>query len=185
RARGECRRPAGPARNPGILSRHRQRRGAAQLSRDRPRPPRVTAAGAMTELVVEHLSLRFGGLAVLDDVSLQVARGQLLALIGPNGGGKTSVFNCISGIYRGEGTIRLNGVEISGKPSYQIAQLGVARTFQHGEVFPHMTVTENLLTGRHARIPTNMLAEMFFLPGVRRQELEHREAIEKIMSFFG
>jgi branched-chain amino acid transport system ATP-binding protein len=139
----------------------------------------------MSQLVVEHLSLRFGGLAVLDDVSLQVAGGELLALIGPNGAGKTSVFNCISGIYRGEGTIRLNGVEISGKPSYQIAQLGVARTFQHGEVFPHMTVTENLLTGRHARIPTNMLAEMFFLPSVRRQELAHREAVDKILNFFG
>jgi branched-chain amino acid transport system ATP-binding protein len=139
----------------------------------------------MSELVVEHLSLRFGGLAVLDDVSLQVAGGELLALIGPNGAGKTSVFNCISGIYRGEGTIRLNGAEISGKPSYQIAQLGVARTFQHGEVFPHMTVTENLLTGRHARIPTNMLAEMFFLPSVRRQELAHREAVDKILNFFG
>jgi branched-chain amino acid transport system ATP-binding protein len=139
----------------------------------------------MSELVVENLSLRFGGLAVLDDVSLQVARGELLALIGPNGAGKTSVFNCISGIYRGQGAIRLRGVEISSRASYQIAQLGVARTFQHGEVFPHLTVTENLLTGRHARIATNMLAEMFFLPSVRRQELQHREAVEKILSFFG
>ncbi len=139
----------------------------------------------MTELVVEHLSLRIGGLTVLNDVSLQVARGELLALIGPNGAGKTSVFNCISGIYRGQGAIRLRGVDVPGKPAYQIAQLGIARTFQHGEVFPHMTVVENLLTGRHARIATNMLAEMFFLPSVRRQELQHRDAAEKIMSFFG
>jgi branched-chain amino acid transport system ATP-binding protein len=145
----------------------------------------MTPTSATSELVVEHLSLRFGGLTVLDDVSLQVARGELLALIGPNGAGKTSVLNCISGIYRGQGAIRLRGVEIGGKPSYQIAQLGIARTFQHGEVFPHMTVLENLLTGRHARISTNMLAEMFFLPGVRRQELEHREAVDKIMRFFG
>src|ERR1700747_2636142 len=139
----------------------------------------------MAELEIDRLTLRFGGLTVLDGVSLQVARGELLALIGPNGAGKTSVLNCISGIYRGQGAIRLRGVEIGGKPSYQIAQLGIARTFQHGEVFPHMTVLENLLTGRHARIRTNMLSEMFFLPGVRRQELEHREAIEGIMSFFG
>jgi len=138
----------------------------------------------MSELVVEHLSLQFGGLTVLNDVSLQVTRGELLALIGPNGAGKTSVFNCISGIYRGQGTIRLRGVEISGRASYEIAQLGIARTFQHGEVFPHLTVTENLLAGRHARIATNMLAEMFFLPSVRRQELQHRQAVEGILSFF-
>ncbi len=139
----------------------------------------------MPELAVEHLSLRFGGLAVLSDVSLHVDAGELLALIGPNGAGKTSVLNCISGIYRGEGAIKLRGQDISGRAAYEIARLGIARTFQHGEVFPHMTVLENLLTGRHARIATNVLAEMFFLPGVRREELRHREAVEKLLSFVG
>jgi branched-chain amino acid transport system ATP-binding protein len=139
----------------------------------------------MPELAVERLSLRFGGLAVLSDVSLHVDAGELLALIGPNGAGKTSVLNCISGIYRGEGAIKLRGQDISGRPAYAIARLGIARTFQHGEVFPHMTVLENLLTGRHARIATNVLAEMFFLPGVRREELRHREAVEKLLSFAG
>jgi branched-chain amino acid transport system ATP-binding protein len=139
----------------------------------------------MPELAVEHLSLRFGGLAVLSDVSLHVDAGELLALIGPNGAGKTSVLNCISGIYRGEGAIKLRGQDINGQPAYVIARLGIARTFQHGEVFPHMTVLENLLTGRHARIATNVLAEMFFLPGVRREELRHREAVEKLLSFVG
>jgi branched-chain amino acid transport system ATP-binding protein len=139
----------------------------------------------MSEFVVEHLSLSFGGLAVLNDVSLNVERGELLALIGPNGAGKTSVLNCISGIYRGQGSIRLRDIEFVGRAPYQIAKLGVARTFQHGEVFPHLTVMENLLTGRHSRIATNMLAEMFFMPGVRREELRHREAVEKILIFFG
>ena len=139
----------------------------------------------MPELAVERLSLRFGGLAVLSDVSLHVDAGELLALIGPNGAGKTSVLNCISGIYRGEGAIKLRGQDINGQPAYVIARLGIARTFQHGEVFPHMTVLENLLTGRHARIATNVLAEMFFLPGVRREELRHREAVEKLLSFVG
>jgi len=139
----------------------------------------------MADLAVEHLSLRFGGLAVLTDVSLQVAGSELLALIGPNGAGKTSVFNCISGIYRGEGSIRLRGQDINGRPPHEIARLGIARTFQHGEIFPHMTVLENLLTGRHARIKTSMLAEMFFLPGVRREELRHREAVEKLLAFVG
>ncbi len=139
----------------------------------------------MAELSVENLSLRFGGLTVLDDVSLHVETGELLALIGPNGAGKTSVLNCISGIYRGEGTIRLRREDISGRPPHEIARLGIARTFQHGEVFPQMTVLENLLTGRHARIATTMLAEMFFLPGVRREELRHREAVEKVLAFVG
>jgi branched-chain amino acid transport system ATP-binding protein len=139
----------------------------------------------MAELAVEHLSLHFGGLAVLNDVSLHVDGGELLALIGPNGAGKTSVLNCISGIYRGQGTIRLRGQDVNGLPPHQIARLGIARTFQHGEVFPQMTVLENLLTGRHPLVATSMLAEMFFLPGVRREELRAREAVEKVLDFAG
>jgi len=139
----------------------------------------------VSELAVEHLSLRFGGLTVLSDVSLAVEAGELLALIGPNGAGKTSVLNCISGIYRGKGVIRLRSQDINGRAPYDIARLGVARTFQHGEVFPHMTVAENLLTGRHSRIATNVLSEMLFLPSVRDEELRHREAVEKVLTFFG
>jgi branched-chain amino acid transport system ATP-binding protein len=139
----------------------------------------------MAELAVERLSLRFGGLTVLTDVSLHVDAGELLALIGPNGAGKTSVLNCISGIYRGDGAILLRGEDINGKPPHEIARLGIARTFQHAEIFPQMTVLENLLTGRHSRIATNMLAEMLFLPSVRREELAHRKAIEKVLGFVG
>jgi branched-chain amino acid transport system ATP-binding protein len=138
----------------------------------------------VSELVVEHLSLRFGGLAVLSDVSLNVEAGELLALIGPNGAGKTSVLNCISGIYRGEGAIRLRGEELNGRAPHDIARLGVARTFQHGEVFPHMTVVENLLAGRHSRIATRLFGEMFYLPYVRAEELRHREAVATVLSFF-
>jgi branched-chain amino acid transport system ATP-binding protein len=139
----------------------------------------------VAELTVESLSLNFGGLMVLDNVWLQVEAGELLALIGPNGAGKTSVLNCISGIYRGRGAIRLRGQEINGRAPHDIARLGIARTFQHAEVFPHMTVLENLLTARHARIATSLLAEMFFLPGVRREELRHRDAVERVLSFVG
>lgn len=135
----------------------------------------------MGELAVEHLCLRFGGLTVLDDVSFAVERGELFALIGPNGAGKTSVLNCISGIYRGSGVIRFHGTDIAGQPPHEIAALGLSRTFQHGELFPQMSVLDNLLTGRHARIRTNPLAEILFLPGVRRTEIAHREAIERII----
>ena len=137
----------------------------------------------MAELAVEDLSLRFGGLVVLDKVSFAVEAGELFALIGPNGAGKTSVLNCVSGIYRGEGRIVFRGDDIAGRPPHEIARRGLARTFQHGELFLHMTVMENLLTGRHARIRTNPLAEMLFLPSVRRQEVAHREAVERIIEF--
>jgi branched-chain amino acid transport system ATP-binding protein len=135
----------------------------------------------MAELEVDRLSLRFGGLTVLDRVSLAVDTGELFALIGPNGAGKTSVLNCVSGIYRGEGQIRFRGADIAERQPHEIARLGLARTFQHGELFPQMSVLENLLTGRHARIRTNPLAEMLFLPAVRREEVRHREAIERII----
>jgi branched-chain amino acid transport system ATP-binding protein len=137
----------------------------------------------MAELAIDHLTLRFGGLTVLDDVSFAVNAGELFALIGPNGAGKTSVLNCVSGIYRGEGGIRFRGDSVSAREPHEIARLGLARTFQHGELFPQMSVLDNLLTGRHSRIRTNPLAEMLFLPGVRREELRHREAVERIIEF--
>ena len=137
----------------------------------------------MAELEIDKLTLRFGGLVVLDGVSLSVERGELLALIGPNGAGKTSVFNCISGIYPGGGAIRFRGENIAGKKPHDIAALGIARTFQHGELFPQMSVIDNLLTGRHPRIRGNPLAEMLFLPSVRREEIRQREAVEKIIEF--
>lgn len=137
----------------------------------------------MAELEIANLTLRFGGLVVLDDVNLCVDRGELLALIGPNGAGKTSVFNCISGLYPGEGAIRFRGESLIGKKPHDIAALGVARTFQHGELFPQMSVVDNLLTGRHTRIRGNPLAEMLFLSSVRDEEMRQREAVEKIIEF--
>jgi branched-chain amino acid transport system ATP-binding protein len=135
----------------------------------------------MAELVVDHLSLRFGGLTVLDDISFEVRPGELFALIGPNGAGKTSALNCVSGIYRGDGAIRFRGESINGLAPHVIAARGLARTFQHGELFGQMSVLDNLLTGRHTRIKTNPLAEMLFLPGVRRAEIAHRAAVERII----
>ncbi len=137
----------------------------------------------MADLVLDRLRLRFGGLTVLDGVSFGVNDGELFALIGPNGAGKTSVLNCISGLYRGEGAIRFRGATIAGRSPHDIARLGLARSFQHGELFPQMTVLDNLLTARHSRIRTNAIAEMLFLPAVRREEVRHREAVERIIDF--
>src|SRR5262245_61599232 len=135
----------------------------------------------MAELHVERLGLRFGGLTVLENVSFALKPGELFALIGPNGAGKTSVLNCISGVYRGGGTIRFRGASIDGLAPHRIARKGLARTFQHGELFARMSVLDNLLTGRHVRIGTGPLAEMLFLPGVRRAEIAHRAAVERII----
>ena len=137
----------------------------------------------MAELEVDNLSLRFGGLTVLDGISFAVEPAELFALIGPNGAGKTSAFNCISRIYRGEGRIRFRGHDISSLSPRAVAKLGIARTFQHVELFPHMSVLDNIMSGRHARLTTNPLQQMLFLPAVRRDEVRHREAVERIIEF--
>ena len=137
----------------------------------------------MAELAVDNVSLAFGGLRVLTDVTFGAEAGELLALIGPNGAGKTSLFNCISGLYSGSGEIRFRGETLSGRKPHNIGALGIARTFQHAELFPQMSVIENVLTGRHTRFRTRPMAEMLFLPRVKAEEAIHREAVEKIIAF--
>lgn len=135
-------------------------------------------------LSVENVALEFGGLSVLKNLSLSLRGGELLALIGPNGAGKTSVLNCICGIYRPtRGSIRFGEHELIGRKPHHIAQLGIARTFQHGELFQQMTLLENLLVGRHARIRTGVFGEGIFTRSVRAQEIEHRRRAEEILDF--
>lgn len=138
----------------------------------------------MAELRLESLSLAFGGLKVLDGLSLHSGPGELVALIGPNGAGKTSVLNCICGIYRpNAGRITFDGISLIRQSPHAIARLGIARTFQHGELVPHMTVVENLLVARHARFRTGILGEGLFLPHVRAAETGHRRAVEEVLEF--
>ena len=138
----------------------------------------------MAELALRSVSLAFGGLKVLDGVSFEARPGELVALIGPNGAGKTSVLNCISGIYRpGAGEIHFNSQSIHKLKPHAIARLGIARTFQHGELFAHMTVVENLLVARHARIQTGILGEGLFSPAVRKEESRHRCVVEEVLDF--
>ncbi len=135
-------------------------------------------------LRVEAVSLAFGGLQVLEGVSFEARPGELFALIGPNGAGKTSVLNCVCGLYRASrGRIVFDERDITRERPHRIARLGVARTFQHGELFPHMSVLENLLVARHARIATGPLAECLFLHRVRAAEVEHRRAAEEVLEF--
>ncbi len=138
----------------------------------------------MAELALSGVSLAFGGLQVLQDVSFDAHAGELLALIGPNGAGKTSVLNCISGLYRPQrGRIALDGRDITAGRPHRIASLGLARTFQHGELFPQMSVIDNLLVARHARFGTGSIAEALFTRKVRREEAAHRRRVEEVLEF--
>ena len=135
-------------------------------------------------LSIENVVLEFGGLTVLKNLSLNLRSSELLALIGPNGAGKTSVLNCICGIYRPtRGSIRFGEHELVGRKPHHIAQIGVARTFQHGEMFQQMTVLENLMVGRHARIRSNVFGESLFTASVRADEIHHRHRVEEILDF--
>jgi branched-chain amino acid transport system ATP-binding protein len=138
----------------------------------------------MAELRLDCVSLAFGGLKALEGVSFSAKQGEILALIGPNGAGKTSVLNCICGLYQpGAGAITFDDASLIGKKPHAIARLGIARTFQHAELFAHMTVVENLLVARHARFSTNVLGEGLYLPGTIKAESEHRRRIEEVLEF--
>ena len=135
-------------------------------------------------LQVEQVSLAFGGLEVLSGVQFAVDGPELVALIGPNGAGKTSVLNCICGIYTPtRGAVRFRGRSLAGFRPHQVAQLGIARTFQHGELVPHMSVVDNLLVARHARMQSGLIAQGLFSRRVRDEERAHRRAVEQIIEF--
>ena len=140
----------------------------------------------MSELLLSarNLSVRFGGVLAVNNVSFDVRRGEVFTLIGPNGAGKTTVFNLISRIYTPTtGEIEFEGHALTEQPPHKIASLGIARTFQNIELFEHATLLDNLLLARHAHKQSGFLGELLFLPSVRRMEIEHREAVEKIIDF--
>ncbi|HEY0449490.1 ABC transporter ATP-binding protein [Actinophytocola sp.] len=142
-------------------------------------PPRETPAPL---LEVRDLTLTFGGVTALGGVSFTVGRGELFAVIGPNGAGKTSIFNCLNGVYRPQkGTITLAGRRINGRSPASIAAMGVARTFQNLGLFEQLTLIENLMLGRHHLMRTGMLAGMFWWGRAKREEIEHRAAVEEIV----
>ena len=135
-------------------------------------------------LEVDGISLSFKGVKAITDVSFKVGEGELYAIIGPNGAGKTSIFNSISQVYRPqEGDIRWKGESIMGQRPDHIAAMGIARTFQNIELFPHMTVLENLLLGRHIRMKTSWLAGALWLGPAKREEMANRRAVEDIIDF--
>jgi branched-chain amino acid transport system ATP-binding protein len=136
-------------------------------------------------LEIRDLTLRFGGLMALNGISLRADDGELVAIVGPNGAGKTALLNCINGVYRPSvGRIILDGKDITDVPVDRIALARVGRAFQHAELFPHMTVTENLLVGRHLLMRTGLFSGAFYFGRARREEAEQRKSIERIIDFF-
>ncbi|MDP1819584.1 MAG: ABC transporter ATP-binding protein [Acidimicrobiales bacterium] len=133
-------------------------------------------------LTVDNLTLRFGGVTALNQVSFEVERDELFAVIGPNGAGKTSIFNCLSAVYRPQsGKMVLDGKDLIGVRPDVTAQLGIGRTFQNLGLFVHLDVIDNLLLGRHHRMSSGFLAGALWFGKARREELEHRAAVEEIV----
>ena len=136
-------------------------------------------------LTIEDVSLSFGGLQVLQNVRLDALSGGITALIGPNGAGKTALLNCISGIYRPQsGRIMFDNKDLAGRAPAEISRLSVARSFQNLELFPSLTVLENLLVARDHRFRGTALGAAIFFGPARRREIAEREAAERVIDFF-
>lgn len=135
-------------------------------------------------LVVDDIHLEFAGVKAIDGVSFTVSNHELFAIIGPNGAGKTSIFNCMSGVYHPQrGSIRFLGEDILDRKPNKIAAMGMARTFQNIELFPNLTVLDNLMLGRHRYLDYGPLAAMAWLGRARRHEARNREVVEAIIQF--
>ena len=133
-----------------------------------------------TLLSMENVTMRFGGLLALDDVSFGIRRGEILGLIGPNGAGKTTCFNALTGVYRpSSGRVLLEGRSLGRRQRYQITQMGIARTFQNIRLFGEMTALENVVVGADARHATSVIGALLRLP---RHVREEKEAVERAMA---
>lgn len=136
----------------------------------------------MSLLVAENISKHFGGVRAVDGVSFSVEKGEVFTIVGPNGAGKSTVFNLISRFYDcSTGSLVFDGKDITNAQPHEIISHGIARTFQNIELFDHSSVLQNLLVGRHSRRQSSALANLLFLPSVRREEREHRAAVEQVI----
>jgi branched-chain amino acid transport system ATP-binding protein len=138
----------------------------------------------MTTLSIENVTLTFGGLNALSDVTMAIEPGLITSIIGPNGAGKTSLLNCISGFYHPtSGEIRYGDRQISKTSPHQVSSMGVARAFQNLELFRGMTVLDNLMLARHQKLRYNVLQAMLFFGKASREEAENRHYVEEVIDF--
>ena len=135
-------------------------------------------------LNVQNISLSFGGVKALSDISFDVREHEIRAIIGPNGAGKSSMLNCINGVYTPQhGQITFRGQTFSHMDSHQVAVMGVARTFQNLALFKGMSVLDNIMTGRNLRMKSNLFLQAIRLGPAEREEIEHRKRVEEIIDF--
>jgi branched-chain amino acid transport system ATP-binding protein len=135
-------------------------------------------------LKVDGISLAFGGVKALTDISFDVREHEIRAIIGPNGAGKSSMLNCINGVYSPQqGAITLRGQTFSEMTPHRAATMGIARTFQSLALFKGMSVLDNIMTGRNLRMKTNLLLQALRIGPADKEELEHRAVVEKIIDF--
>src|SRR4030067_3628282 len=138
-------------------------------------------------LKIENLTISFGGIKALNNVSFEVEKGAIYSIIGPNGAGKTTIFNCISGIYQpSSGKIFFKAEDITHLKPYQVAKKGIARTFQNIELFSHMSTMDTLMLGRHLHMRTGVWRGATFIykgSKAAREEIKHREKVEEIIDF--
>jgi len=131
---------------------------------------------------IEGISLRFGGVQALNDVSLEIRKDEILSIIGPNGAGKTSLFNCINGFYHPyKGEILYRGKDLTRLKPHKIASLGIARTFQNIELFSGLSALDNLMAARHIHMKRGALSGCLFFGPTRKEEIAHRAQIEEII----
>jgi len=137
-------------------------------------------------LEARGVTKRFGGLTAVDGVDLSVEEGHVTAVIGPNGAGKTTFFNCLTAVApASEGSIAFEGRDITGRKPHQVTRLGMARTFQNTRLFKHMTALENVVTGCHCRQESGILASLFRLPSMCREERESYDRARELLEFVG
>lgn len=137
-------------------------------------------------LRLEHVTIRFGGLVAVNDVSTEIERGDIFGLLGPNGAGKTTMFNIISGVYAPtDGKVIFDGAEIQGKSQDKINQAGIARTYQNINLFNKMTVLENVMIGCYSRTSAGVIDAVFLTKKQREEEAAVRDKCRGLLSFLG
>ena len=135
-------------------------------------------------LSVENVSLSFGGVRALQGVSFDVREHEVRAIIGPNGAGKSSMLNVVNGVYHPQqGTIKLRGRAFHDMDPHEAASMGIARTFQNIALFKGMSVLDNIMTGRNLKVRCNFLQHALWLGPAKREEIEHRRAVEEVIDF--
>ena len=138
--------------------------------------------GVLMEL--KNITLRFGGVVAIKDISFDIRDGEIRAIIGPNGAGKSSMMNVMSGFYvPQEGEVWYKGVRRGPMKPYEVARLGLARTFQNIALFDGMSVLDNIMTGRMNLMKTGLLSQALWWGPAEREEIAHRERVEKIIDF--